>query len=137
MLSETPIEQGYLLTGAGLTVRVRLKGAQGYLTVKGPSKGASRSEFEYPIPAEDARAMLNLEGATGIIAKTRYQVRAGAHTWDLDRFSGDNEGLVMAEVELSEEGESFERPSWLGEEVTDDPRYFNVYLAEHPYRTWG
>lgn len=137
VVSETPIEQGYLLTGGGLTVRVRIKGEQGFLTIKGPSKGASRSEFEYPIPAEDARALLSLDGATGIIAKTRYQVRAGTHTWDLDRFSGNNQGLVMAEVELSTEAESFDRPSWLGEEVTEDPRYFNAYLAENPYRRWG
>lgn len=137
VVSETPIEQGYLVTGTGLTVRVRLKGSQGFITIKGPSKGASRSEFEYPIPAEDARSLLSLEGATGIISKTRYQVRTGAHTWDLDRFAGDNEGLVMAEVELIAEGEDFERPTWVGKEVTEDPRYFNSYLAEHPYRTWG
>lgn len=137
VVSETPIVQGYLLTDRGLTLRVRIKGAQGFLTIKGPSKGATRSEFEYPIPVEDARALLDLEGATGIIAKTRYQVRAGSHLWDLDLFEGDNRGLVMAEVELRAEGERFEHPTWLGKEVTDDPRYFNSYLAEHPFGTWG
>jgi adenylate cyclase len=136
VVSETPIEQGYLTTGSGLTVRVRLKGARAFLTIKGPSDGSQRSEFEYPIPTEDAKAMLALEGASGRIAKTRFQVRSGSHTWDLDVFAGDNAGLVMAEVELGAQDEAFDRPSWAGQEVTEDPRYFNSYLAERPYRTW-
>ncbi len=134
--SESAILQGYLSTGSGLTVRVRLKGSRGFLTVKGPSRGTLRNEFEYEIPAEDARELLALEGVSGVISKTRYQVRIGSHVWDVDVFSGDNAGLVLAEVELSEEGEVFERPDWIGEEVTEDPRYFNSALAEKPYRSW-
>lgn len=136
VISETPIEQGYLTTGGGLTVRVRVKGDAAFLTVKGPSNGTRRSEFEYAIPPEDADAILNLDGASGVISKIRYQVRAGSHTWDLDVFDGENAGLVVAEVELDTEGEDFDRPDWAGEEVTDDPRYFNSALAEKPYSSW-
>lgn len=136
VISETPIEQGFLTTGRGLTVRVRRKGGAAYLTVKGPSNGTQRSEFEYAIPPDDADAILQLEGASGIISKIRYQVRAGSHTWDLDVFHGDNAGLIVAEVELSTEGEPFDLPDWAGDEVTDDTRYFNASLAEKPYCSW-
>jgi len=128
--------QGYLASTPSVTVRARLKGEQGVLTIKGATRGISRSEYEYLIPAEDAKAMLSELAETAIIDKTRYLVPCGAHTWELDLFAGDNAGLVLAEVELSAEDEAFERPNWLGDEVSDDPRYYNANLARHPFRSW-
>ncbi len=128
--------QGYLASTPALTVRVRLAGEQGRLTIKGATHGICRSEYEYAIPAEDARAMLNELAETGIIEKTRYLVSAGEHRWELDIFAGENAGLVLAEIELSAADEVFERPVWLGAEVSDDPRYFNANLARHPFSHW-
>lgn len=128
--------QGYLASTPAVTVRARLEGERGVLTIKGATRGIRRSEFEYPIPAADAKAMLSELAATGIIEKTRYPVRCGPHTWELDVFAGDNAGLVVAELELSREDEPFERPSWLGDEVSDDPRYYNANLARQPFTHW-
>jgi len=128
--------QGYLASTPAVTVRARLKGEQAVLTIKGATRGISRSEYEYPIPVADAKAMLSELAETGIIEKTRYRVQCGAHTWELDLFAGDNAGLVLAELELCAEDEAFERPSWLGEEVSDDPRYYNANLARHPFKDW-
>jgi adenylate cyclase len=128
--------QGYLASTPRVTVRVRVKGNKGIMTVKGATQGISRAEFEYPIPVEDARTMLDTLAETGIVDKVRYQVPCGAHTWEVDVFAGDNAGLVLAEVELGSEDESFERPDWIGEEVSDDSRYYNANLARHPYRSW-
>ncbi|MFP4062496.1 MAG: CYTH domain-containing protein [Halochromatium sp.] len=128
--------QGYLAATPAVTVRARLAGERGVLTIKGATRGIRRREFEYPIPAVDAKAMLDELAATGIIEKTRYPVRLGPHTWELDVFAGDNVGLVVAELELSREDEPFERPSWLGAEVSDDPRYYNANLARHPFTQW-
>jgi CYTH domain-containing protein len=128
-------QQGYLCRGRGRTVRVRTAGQNAFLTIKGPSSGASRAEFEYPIPLEDAQEMLRLcEGA--LIDKTRYRVRFEGHTWEVDEFHGDNTGLVLAEVELSQEDEHVSIPPWIGEEVTADPRYFNSNLSIHPFKAW-
>jgi adenylate cyclase len=117
------------------SVRVRVAGTRGLLTVKGKTRGLARDEFEYEIPVEDARAMLaTLAGPA--VTKLRYEVPVGPHTWEVDVFQGDNEGLVVAEIELTSEDEAFERPSWVGEEVTRDARYLNTNLAAQPFRSW-
>jgi CYTH domain-containing protein len=128
--------QAYLNRDKARTVRVRIAGAQGFLTIKGESVGATRAEFEYPIPLADAQALLALcEGP--VIEKTRYTVAVGSTLWEVDVFAGDNAGLVLAEVELPSEDAEFARPSWLGAEVTHDARYFNSNLSRHPYGTWA
>ncbi len=128
--------QGYVRTGGPATVRVRIAGARGYLTLKGPTQGLTRAEFEYPIPLADAEALLDTLCERPQIEKLRWRVPAGRHTWEVDEFLGDNAGLVVAEIELGAEDEPFDRPAWLGEEVTSDPRYRNAALAQRPYRTW-
>lgn len=128
--------QGFLSTEPERTVRVRLADGRGWLTVKGMSVGARRSEYEYEIPREDAARMLDSLCKRPLIEKVRHTLVVGRHTWEVDVFEGDNEGLVIAEVELRAEDEAFERPAWLGDEVTDDPRYFNSSLVEHPYKDW-
>lgn len=124
------IVQGYICTAPGRTVRVRIRGEKAYLTIKGPSSpsGMSRYEWEKEIPAEEAEELMKLcEG--GVIDKVRYLVEYKGHTFEVDEFHGANEGLTVAEVELSSEEEDFERPSWLGEEVTGDRRYYNSSLV--------
>lgn len=123
------IMQGYLSVRKEATVRVRLWNDSGFITVKGSNRGAVRSEWEYPVPASDARDMLERLADGGIIDKTRYIVPFGNHTWEVDRFHGRLEGLVLAEVELDSEYESVELPSFVGEEVTADPRYYNSNLS--------
>lgn len=132
----TELSQGYLSHTPEATVRVRIQADQAWLTVKGRNEGARRAEFEYPIPVEDARALLALCPA-GRIEKTRYRLPLGPHVWEVDVFHGDNDGLVVAEVELDHEEEAIQPPDWLGEEVTDDPRYYNSALSQHPYRHWS
>ena len=134
--SQSRIMQGYLANNANATVRVRLKGAEAFLTVKGENQGISRSEFEYAIPVADAEEMLRELAVSPPIDKVRYKVRVADHLWDLDVFAGENAGLVMAEVELTAEDEVFEMPEWAGEEVTGDPRYYNVNLARNPRKCW-
>lgn len=131
------IAQGYLSIDPARTVRVRLKDGQGHLTVKGLSDpaGLSRYEWEKSIPADEAKELLHL-CLPGLIDKTRYLVAAGPHTYEVDVFHGENEGLTVAELELAHSDETFERPDWLGREVTGDIRYYNAYLARHPYREW-
>jgi CYTH domain-containing protein len=133
------IAQGYLSSVPERTVRVRLRGGRGYLTVKGKNGGADaarRAEFEYEIPAADARALLAL-AEPGVIEKERCLVPAvDGHTWEVDIFHGENEGLVVAEIELGAEDEPFARPDWLADEVTGDARYYNSSLARTPYRLW-
>ena len=133
------IAQGYLSSVPERTVRVRLRGGRGYLTVKGKNGGADaarRAEFEYEIPAADARALLAL-AEPGVIEKERCLVpMADGHTWEVDVFHGENEGLVVAEIELDAEDEPFARPDWLADEVTGDARYYNSSLARTPYRLW-
>ena len=127
--------QGYLNRDKARTVRVRIAGDAAFLTIKGKSSGATRAEFEYPVPLEDAQALLALCDDP-LIEKTRYIVLYAGHRWEVDEFAGDNAGLVVAELELSAEDEAFEHPAWLGAEVTHDARYFNSNLATHPFRTW-
>ena len=133
---ETRLLQGYLAEGARATVRARIRGDRAYLTIKGATRGITRLEFEYPIPVADAEMLLRELAVSPLIEKTRYRVRQGGHVWDLDVFAGENAGLVLAELELESEEAVFERPDWAGQEVSDDPRYFNVNLARHPYGRW-
>ena len=133
----TRITQGYLSSVPERTVRVRVKGEKGYITVKGigNDSGASRFEWEKEIPVEDVRDLLKI-CEPGVIDKTRYLVKVGTHTFEVDEFYGDNEGLTVAEVELSDENEAFDKPSWLGEEVTGDAKYYNSMLMKNPYKNW-
>lgn len=135
-VSSSHIVQGYIGRTPSLTFRIRLRDERGYLTVKGRTDeaGMSRDEWEYEIPAADARELL--AHSDGSIEKRRYMVPAGRHTFEVDEFFGANEGLTMAEVELSSPDEAFERPSWLGDEVTGDKRYYNSQLLQHPYSAW-
>lgn len=132
----TVIRQGYLSTVKERSVRVRVVGEKGFLTVKGLSVGAARAEFEYEIPAAEAGEMLDGLCERPLIEKTRYVVPFAGHSWEIDEFAGVNAGLVVAEIELADEDEAFKRPPWLGDEVTEDARYFNVNLIAHPYETW-
>ena len=135
--SETRIVQGYLSSVPERTVRVRILGDAGFLTIKGigNESGASRFEWEQEIPVEDAQQLLEV-CEPGIIDKVRYLVKYAGFVWEVDDFSGDNSELVLAEIELPDEGMHFERPSWLGEEVTGDPRYYNSMLRKNPFNSW-
>jgi len=128
--------QGYLSRDPDRTVRVRIAGGRGFLTIKGRSEGASRVEFEYDIPALEAEQLLALcEGA--IIEKTRHRIEHGGLTWEVDVFSSANQGLLVAEVELPSPDVSVDIPAWVGDEVTSDSRYFNANLVAHPWMEWG
>ena len=127
--------QGYLSTVKERTVRIRAAGDRAWITVKGLTVGASRSEFEYPIPLSDAEQMLEL-CEQPIIEKTRHVVDTGGLRWEIDEFGGVNRGLVVAEVELDDPEQPIELPDWIGAEVTDDPRYYNANLIAHPYSVW-
>ncbi|MET0288208.1 MAG: CYTH domain-containing protein [Pseudoxanthomonas sp.] len=138
-----PMAQGYLnevgAVDAGTqkaSVRVRLQGEAAFLNLKSRALGHTRQEFEYPVPMEDARALLAL-CVGGLIDKRRHLVQVGAHVWEVDEFLGDNAGLVVAEVELGAADEAFEKPDWVGAEVTDEGRYYNLALASHPYARWS
>ncbi|MDD2964422.1 MAG: CYTH domain-containing protein [Bacteroidales bacterium] len=134
---QTRITQGYLSSVPERTVRVRIKGDKGYITIKGigSASGASRYEWEKEIPVKEVEELLNL-CEPGVIDKTRYLVTEGSHTFEVDEFYGENQGLVVAEIELSAEEEQFGKPAWLGEEVTGDARYFNSMLMKNPYTKW-
>ncbi len=129
------MSQGYLSKQHGRTVRVRVAGDQAWLTIKGASEGISRAEFEYAIPVEEALLLLGL-CEPSVIDKTRYVIPFGGHVWEVDVFYGENEGLVVAEIELADENECFEMPSWVGLEVSDDRRYANSVLSVTPFRDW-
>ena len=128
--------QGYLSSVKERTVRVRTIGDKGFLTIKGISVGATRLEYEYEIPFDEANELLDELCEKPLIEKNRYKVNIGEHTWEIDEFFGENEGLVVAEIELESEGQSFEKPKWVGEEVTGDPRYFNSNLISNPFKQW-
>jgi adenylate cyclase len=134
--SESSLKQGYLSAEKTLSIRVRIAKGRAQLTIKGATSGISRSEYEYEIPQQDAQEMMDNLVSGSVIDKTRYKVRSGDHLWDLDLFHGDNQGLIMAEVELASETEAFQMPDWAGEEVSDDPRYYNANLITHPYCDW-
>lgn len=133
----TRFVQGYLCSDRERSVRVRLEGDAAKLTVKSGASGLVRQEFEYLIPAEDARAMLDGLCCGPLVDKHRYRIDFAGHTWEVDEFAGANAGLVVAEIELSDPEEEFELPPWLGPEVTHDPRYLNSNLSRQPYATWG
>ena len=135
--AQNRIIQGYISSARGRTVRVRIRGGQGYLTIKGASdtSGISRYEWEKEIPLAEAGELMKL-CEPGIIDKTRYLVRSGNHVFEVDEFYGENEGLVVAEVELGSEDEVFVKPGFIGEEVTGDIRYYNSQLMKKPYTTW-
>jgi adenylate cyclase len=127
--------QGYVATKPGCTVRVRIMGDQGFLTLKGPRKGITRAEYEYPIPVQHAEDMLSC--LTGVlVSKTRHFVEHAGHTWEVDVFHDENDGLIVAELELEHEAEAFETPAWLGLEVSKIGRYTNKSLSVKPYTQW-
>ena len=135
--SKSHIQQGYICSERGRTVRIRIRDDRAYLTIKGPSEngGLSRYEFEREIPLEDGQQMMQL-CEPGIIDKTRWLVKSGKHTFEVDEFFGDNEGLVVAEVELAHEEEPYEKPHFIGKEVTGDRRYYNSQLRLCPFNKW-
>jgi adenylate cyclase len=135
--TQNRIAQGYLSSIPGRTVRVRIKGNKGFLTIKGNlnESGLSRYEWEKEIPIEEATALMKL-CEKGVIDKTRFEVNVGNHIFEVDEFYGENEGLIIAEVELKSETETFEKPSWIGKEVTNDNRYYNSYLSQNPFVNW-
>lgn len=134
---KTRISQGYLNSDKNRSVRIRIRDEKAYLTIKGPSgnSGASRYEWEEEIDKKDAEALMEL-CEPGRIEKNRYEVKLGNHIFEVDEFYGDNEGLVVAEIELKDENDPFQKPSWLGKEVTGDVRYYNASLSKHPYKSW-
>lgn len=134
-------KQGYLsrVTGADAmrsSVRVRIEGTRAFLNIKSATLGIRRQEYEYAVPLADAKEMLETLCISAVVEKTRYHVRVDAQVWEIDVFAGANAGLIMAEIELNDEDENFARPDWLGAEVSADPRYYNVCLAERPYCSW-
>lgn len=133
----TVYRQGYIATKKGTTVRVRLVGNQGYLTIKGITQGISRAEYEYLIPAAEAQEMLNTLCEPPLIEKTRYKIAIAGLIWEVDEFAGENQGLIVAEVELTDANQIIELPDWIGKEVSDDLRYYNVNLTQHPYSKWS
>ena len=134
---EIRITQGYLSAVPERTVRIRIKGKSGFITIKGigNDSGASRYEWEKEIPLTEAEELLKI-CEPGVIDKTRYEVKAGDHTFEVDEFYGENQGLVVAEIELKNEDDHFEKPTWLGEEVTGDAKYYNAMLMKKPFTKW-
>jgi len=129
--------QGYIPTQDKTTVRIRVVGSQGYLTIKGQSTGMTRAEYEYPIPVTDAETILQTLCQPPLIEKIRYCIPIENVIWEVDEFTGENQGLVLAEVELEEEQQTVNLPDWIGVEVTQDARYYNVNLAQYPYKQWA
>lgn len=132
----TVYRQGYLSTVKERTVRIRTIAKKGYLTIKGISEGATRSEYEYEISFADANEILDRLCEKPLIEKERYKIEYKGMIWEVDRFFGENKGLVFAEIELTEENQEFEIPDWIGKEVTGDPKYFNSNLIKNPYKKW-
>lgn len=130
------VEQGFLSIDIEHSVRIRLFDGKGYLTIKGASRGISRSEFEYEIPAPDARVMLDEMCIQPIIRKFRYRISFEGFIWEVDEFFGENQGLVIAEIELNQEDQSFPLPPWIGQEVTGDQRFYNISLVRDPFKNW-
>lgn len=128
--------QGYIASTASRTVRVRVVGEQGYLTIKGATTSISRAEFEYPIPLNDALELLKTLCDPPLIQKKRYKIAYAGLTWEVDEFEGDNQGLIVAEVELTDADQAIALPDWIDREVSDDPRYFNANLAKHAFTKW-
>ncbi|MDH5407258.1 MAG: CYTH domain-containing protein [Gammaproteobacteria bacterium] len=129
-------KQGYLVGSKQASVRVRIEGDEAFLNIKSATLGIYRKEYEYPVPLDDANELLTDLCEQPLIEKTRYHVQHQGHDWEIDVFTGDNQGLVVAEIELETEESVFEKPDWLGEEVSEDPKYYNVSLVSHPYKDW-
>lgn len=129
--------QGYMTQG-GLqaSVRIRVAGEKAWLNIKSVTLGVTRTEFEYPIPLYDAEVMLADLCLKPLVSKTRFTLTIGQHVWEIDEFEGENKGLIIAEIELADENENFVRPDWLGKEVSDEPRYYNTNLVQHPFQVW-
>jgi len=134
------MQQGYFAgpteTQPSASIRVRIDNDHAYLNIKSYELSISRQEYEYEIDRGDAKTMLKTLCEKPLIEKVRYKIVAGEHTWEIDVFEGDNEGLIVAEIELTHENQHFTKPSWIGDEVSDDPRYYNVSLIKHPYKEW-
>ena len=130
-------KQGYIPTQDQTAVRIRIVGDRAYLTIKGKNQGMVRAEFEYPIPLDDAEMMLATLCRPPFIEKIRYRIPQGDLIWEIDEFSGENQGLILAEVELQSEHQAIAIPTWIGQEVTADPRYYNSNLVNHPYQSWS
>ncbi|MEQ6341661.1 MAG: CYTH domain-containing protein [Gammaproteobacteria bacterium] len=128
--------QGYLASSPSCSIRVRSGGGKGYLNLKSATLGVTRKEYEYEVPEQEANEMLNLFCEGPLIEKTRYNVEHAGHIWEVDVFAGDNDGLIVAEIELDDADEAFELPGWAGEEVSHDSRYYNVCLVTHPFKDW-
>lgn len=135
--SELHIVQGYLATNEFSSTRIRIQDDKANINIKSATLGIERTEFEYAIPVIDAQLIIDELCVKPVIEKTRFLVEHMQHTWEIDVFSGDNEGLIVAEIELSSTDETFEKPSWLGEEVSNDARYYNACLVENPYKNWN
>jgi len=129
--------QGYLNSAKERTVRIRTADARAFLTIKGITIGATRAEYEYEIPFDDGKEMLNTLAEKPLIEKKRYKIHLGSLTWEVDEFLGENAGLIIVEVELASEDQVLEKPSWVGDEVTEDPRYFNANLVKNPFTRWS
>jgi adenylate cyclase len=134
--SRVLMRQGYLSSGSRCSIRARIAGDRAWLNLKAKRSGMTRLEYEYSIPVEQADEILNELREGPLVEKFRHELPIGQHIWEIDEFLGDNAGLIVAEIELSCESESFERPAWLGREVTEDQRYYNFNLAKRPYKTW-
>lgn len=130
------INQGYIINEKSKVIRVREKGDDYFLTIKGNNIGISRLEYDFPISKEDAKELIFHFCKTTLIEKTRHYIEHKGHTWEVDEFHGKNNGLIVAEIELESEDEKFEIPDWVGEEVTQDDRYYNMNLAIHPFTSW-
>ncbi|MCG8324854.1 MAG: CYTH domain-containing protein [Thiotrichales bacterium] len=130
-------KQGYMSSNQACSIRVRIEADRAFLNIKSATLGITRKEYDYEIPISDASEILESLCEKPLLEKTRYFVEHGAHTWEIDEFSGDNEGLVVAEVELDDPDEKPELPDWIGREVSDDPRYYNVCLIKNPYTAWA
>jgi adenylate cyclase len=128
--------QGYLANNKSCSIRVRLSGDSATLNIKSAALNVYRDEFDYPIPLPDGKELLTRICQPPFIEKTRYYVQYRDHTWEIDEFKGENKGLVIAEIELKSTDELFDRPDWVGKEVSDDYRYYNVMLLEHPFKNW-
>lgn len=133
----TQYSQGYLLGSQKASVRVRIQGERAFLNIKSATIDITRQEFEYEVPLDEAKEMLETLCGKPLISKKRYHLKSENHLWEIDVFQGDNEGLVVAEIELADENEYFVQPDWLGDEVSDDERYYNVSLVKHPFKNWS
>jgi adenylate cyclase len=135
--SELHIVQAYLATNEYSSTRIRIQDDKANINIKSATLGIERTEFEYAIPVVDAQLMIDVLCIKPVITKIRYMVKHMQHTWEIDVFSGDNEGLIVAEIELSDTDDAFEKPSWLGKEVSHEKRYYNACLINHPYKDWN